>query len=128
MTPQVSALAPEDARRSSWMAAAQCGKCMTYEALLRDYVVPIQRAARRIDDVVQETLLTVHRRGTRSTRPGPLRRGCTSSPSAALWISCGGPPSAGLASSARPWRTKIIRTSSKLIAKRKRRAGEHHAA
>lgn len=68
MIPQVPALAPEDARRSSWMAAAQCGDRVAYEALLRDCVIPIQRVARRkrvpadrIDDVVQETLLTVHR-------------------------------------------------------------------
>jgi RNA polymerase sigma-70 factor (ECF subfamily) len=50
------------------MVAAQCGDQMAYEALLRDCVIPIQRVARfrrvpadRIDDVVQETLLTVHR-------------------------------------------------------------------
>ena len=68
MIPQVPALAPEDTRRSSWMAAAQCGDRVAYEALLRDCVMPIQRVARRkrvpvdrIDDVVQETLLTVHR-------------------------------------------------------------------
>jgi len=68
MIPQMPALAPEDARRSSWMAAAQCGDRVAYEALLRDCVIPIQRVARlkrvpadRIDDVVQETLLTVHR-------------------------------------------------------------------
>jgi RNA polymerase sigma-70 factor (ECF subfamily) len=67
MSPQVP-LAPEDARRSSWMAAAQCGDRMAYEVLLRDCIIPIQRVARRkrvpadrIDDVVQETLLTVHR-------------------------------------------------------------------
>ena len=68
MIPQVPALAPEDARRSSWMAAAQRGDRVAYETLLRDCVIPIQRVARlmrvpaeRIDDVVQETLLTVHR-------------------------------------------------------------------
>jgi RNA polymerase sigma-70 factor (ECF subfamily) len=50
------------------MAAAQCGDRVAYEALLRDCVIPIRRMARlkrvpadRIDDVVQETLLTVHR-------------------------------------------------------------------
>jgi hypothetical protein len=69
MSPQVPAIAHEDARRSSWMAAAQCGDRVAYEALLRDCVIPIQRVARlkrvpadRIDDVVQETLLTVHDR------------------------------------------------------------------
>ena len=68
MIPQGPALAPEDARRSSWMAAALGGDRMVYEALLRDCVISIQRVARRkrvpadrIDDVVQETLLTVHR-------------------------------------------------------------------
>ena len=67
MSPQVP-LAPEDARRSSWMAAAQCGDRVAYEVLLRHCIIPIQRVARlkrvpadRIDDVVQETLLTVHR-------------------------------------------------------------------
>jgi RNA polymerase sigma-70 factor (ECF subfamily) len=50
------------------MAAAQCGDRVAYEALLRDCVIPIRRVARfrrvpadRVDDVVQETLLTVHR-------------------------------------------------------------------
>jgi RNA polymerase sigma factor (sigma-70 family) len=59
---------PEDARRSAWMAAAQAGDRVAYEALLRDCVGLIGRIARRqgvpadrIDDVVQETLLTVHR-------------------------------------------------------------------
>jgi len=68
MSPQALALTPEDARRSSWMAAAQCGDRVAYEALLRDCVIPIQRVARRkhvpadhIDDLVQETLLTLHR-------------------------------------------------------------------
>ena len=68
MSPQAPALTLKDARWSSWMAAAQCGDRVAYEALLRDCVIPIQRIARlkrvpadRIDDVVQETLLTVHR-------------------------------------------------------------------
>ena len=34
MIPQGPALAPEDARRSSWMAAAQGGDRMVYEALV----------------------------------------------------------------------------------------------
>jgi len=58
----------EDARRSAWMAAAQTGDHAAYEALLRDCVGVIESVARRrgvstdrIDDVVQETLLTIHR-------------------------------------------------------------------
>ena len=57
-----------DVRRSAWMAAAQTGDHAAYEALLRDCVGVIARAARRqgvpadrVDDVVQDTLLTVHR-------------------------------------------------------------------
>jgi len=68
MSSQAPVLTPEDARRSGWMSAAQCGDQVAYETLLRDCVIPIQRVARlkrvpadRIDDVVQETLLTVHR-------------------------------------------------------------------
>jgi RNA polymerase sigma-70 factor (ECF subfamily) len=60
--------APDDGRRSAWMAAAQAGDRMAYEALLRDCVGVIESVARRqgvqadrIDDVVQDTLLTVHR-------------------------------------------------------------------
>ena len=59
---------PEDLRRSAWMVAAQAGDRVAYEALLRDCVSVIESVARRqrvpagwIDDVVQETLLTVHR-------------------------------------------------------------------
>jgi RNA polymerase sigma factor (sigma-70 family) len=50
------------------MAAAQAGDRAAYEALLRDCVGIIESVARRLgvpagsmDDVVQETLLTVHR-------------------------------------------------------------------
>jgi RNA polymerase sigma-70 factor (ECF subfamily) len=50
------------------MAAAQAGDRAAYEALLRDCVGIIESVARRqgvpagsVDDVVQETLLTVHR-------------------------------------------------------------------
>ena len=50
------------------MAAAQAGDRAAYEALLRDCVGVIASVARRqgvapdrIDDVVQDTLLTVHR-------------------------------------------------------------------
>lgn len=58
----------EDARRSVWMAAAQAGDGVAYEALLRACVPIIKSVARRrgvsadrIDDVVQDVLLTVHR-------------------------------------------------------------------
>ncbi|MFC5435535.1 RNA polymerase sigma factor [Rhodanobacter umsongensis] len=57
-----------DRRRAAWMAAAQAGDRRTYEKLLADSVALIRVAARRqgvaqdhIDDVVQETLITVHR-------------------------------------------------------------------
>jgi RNA polymerase sigma-70 factor (ECF subfamily) len=59
---------PDDARRSAWMVAAQAGDHAAYAALLRDCVSVIERTARRqgvpadrVDDVVQDTLLTVHR-------------------------------------------------------------------
>ena len=55
-------------RRAAWMAAAQGGDRRAYERLLADSVALIRAAARRrgvafdhLDDVVQETLLTVHR-------------------------------------------------------------------
>ena len=57
-----------DRRRAAWMVAAQAGDRAAYEALLRDCIPFIQRVARGqgvpsdfVDDVVQETLLTVHR-------------------------------------------------------------------
>ena len=57
----------EDARRSVWMAAAQAGDGVAYEALLRACVPIIKSVARRrgvsahrIDDVVQDVMLTVH--------------------------------------------------------------------
>jgi RNA polymerase sigma factor (sigma-70 family) len=57
-----------DARRSALMAAAQSGDRVAYETLLRDCVSFIVGLARRqgvpadrVDDVVQEVLLTVHR-------------------------------------------------------------------
>jgi RNA polymerase sigma factor (sigma-70 family) len=59
---------PDDARRSAWMAAAQAGDQAAYGALLHDCVGVIERIARRqgvpadrVDDVVQDTLLTIHR-------------------------------------------------------------------
>src|SRR5260370_37500715 len=55
-------------RRAAWMVAAQAGDRAAYETLLRDCIPFIKRVARGqgtrpdlIDDVVQETLLTVHR-------------------------------------------------------------------
>ncbi|MEO9214545.1 MAG: sigma-70 family RNA polymerase sigma factor [Rhodanobacter sp.] len=57
-----------DQRRAAWMAAAQAGDRCVYEKLLADSVALIRAAARRqgvaqdhLDDVVQETLITVHR-------------------------------------------------------------------
>jgi len=57
-----------DRRRAAWMAAAQAGDRRAYEKLLADSVALIRAVARRqgvaidhLDDVVQETLLTVHR-------------------------------------------------------------------
>ncbi len=63
-----SASESSDQRRSAWMAAAQAGDRRAYEKLLADSVALIRAIARRqgvaqdqLDDVVQETLLTVHR-------------------------------------------------------------------
>jgi RNA polymerase sigma factor (sigma-70 family) len=60
--------AAADVRRSTWMAAAQAGDGASYQALLRDCIPIIKSVARRrgisadyLDDVVQDTLLTVHR-------------------------------------------------------------------
>ncbi len=64
----VSAGQEADRRRTAWMAAAQAGDRAAYAALLRDCVPVVQAVARRqgvpphrVDDVVQEVLLTVHR-------------------------------------------------------------------
>ena len=58
----------DDLRRSAWMAAAQSGDRHAYETLLRNCVPLIETMARRrgvsadrIDDVVQDVLLTIHR-------------------------------------------------------------------
>ena len=55
-------------RRAAWMVAAQAGDRRAYEKLLADSVALIRATARRqgvapdgLDDVVQETLITVHR-------------------------------------------------------------------
>jgi RNA polymerase sigma factor (sigma-70 family) len=60
--------ADADLRRSDWMAKAQAGDSAAYQALLRDCIPIIKSVARRrgvsadrIDDVVQDVLLTVHR-------------------------------------------------------------------
>jgi RNA polymerase sigma-70 factor (ECF subfamily) len=59
---------PADWQRAAWMAAAQAGDRRAYESVLADSVNLIRGVARRhgvppfaLDDVVQETLLTVHR-------------------------------------------------------------------
>ena len=55
-------------QRAAWMAAAQVGDRRAYERVLADSVALIRSVARRhgvpvdaLDDVVQETLLSVHR-------------------------------------------------------------------
>lgn len=57
-----------DRQRRTWMAAAQSGDRRAYERVLADSVALIGSVARRrgvpadaLDDVVQETLITVHR-------------------------------------------------------------------
>jgi RNA polymerase sigma factor (sigma-70 family) len=57
-----------DHRRAAWMIAAQAGDRIAYERLLRDCIPFIKLVVRRqgvhrdmIDDIVQETLVTVHR-------------------------------------------------------------------
>lgn len=57
-----------DRRWAAWMVAAQAGDRTGYETLLRDCIPYIRRVARGqgvrsdcIDDVVQETLVTIHR-------------------------------------------------------------------
>jgi RNA polymerase sigma factor (sigma-70 family) len=62
------AIAGADHRRSALMAAAQAGDSAAYQMLLRDCIPVIKGVARRrrvdadrIDDVVQDVLLTIHR-------------------------------------------------------------------
>jgi RNA polymerase sigma factor (sigma-70 family) len=57
-----------DARRGAWMAAVQRGDRVAYDALLRECIPLVRRVARRcrvpadnVDDVVQDTLLAMHR-------------------------------------------------------------------
>jgi len=63
-----SASEQADQQRRAWMAAAQAGDRQAYERVLADSVALIRGVARRRgvpvdaqDDVVQETLITVHR-------------------------------------------------------------------
>jgi RNA polymerase sigma-70 factor (ECF subfamily) len=67
-TAELHKLTADDVRRSALMAAAQAGDKIAYETLLRDSVPLIRAIARRqgvsadrVDDVVQEVLLTIHR-------------------------------------------------------------------
>ncbi|WP_343214400.1 sigma-70 family RNA polymerase sigma factor [Dyella sp. ASV21] len=64
----LSASDTPERRRAAWMAAAQGGDRLAYERVLGDSLSLIRAAARRqgvsvdqLDDVVQETLLTVHK-------------------------------------------------------------------
>src|SRR4029077_7762770 len=75
MTPRTMTVGAEsssqkevDRRRAAWMSAATACDRTAYETLLRDCIPFIKQVARGqgirpdlIDDVVQETLLTVHR-------------------------------------------------------------------
>jgi RNA polymerase sigma-70 factor (ECF subfamily) len=69
MVPETPSLTSEtDRQRVAWMVAAQAGDRVAYEMLLRHCIPFIKSVARRqgvlpdgIDDVVQETLLTIHR-------------------------------------------------------------------
>lgn len=63
-----SPLDDADRRWGTWMVAAQAGDRAAYETLLRDCIPFIKMVAHRqgmppdgVDDVVQETLLTIHR-------------------------------------------------------------------
>ncbi len=65
MSPHAS---DRDLRRRDWMVAAQAGDRVAYQALLKDCVDTIRTVARskrvpadHLDDVVQETLITIHR-------------------------------------------------------------------
>lgn len=60
--------AETDRQWSAWMALAQAGDSQAYDALLRDCLPFIAQVARgqrvpadRVDDVVQDVLMTVHR-------------------------------------------------------------------
>jgi len=57
-----------DMRRSAWMADAQAGDGAAYQALLRDCLPVVKSVVRRsgvpadrVDDAVQDVLLTIHR-------------------------------------------------------------------
>ena len=82
MEPPRSARAPvaeEPARLRILMAAAQDGDGAAYQALLKECVPMIRRMARQngigpdvVDDVVQDTLLTIHRARHTFDRARPL--------------------------------------------------------
>ena len=66
--PSLSDNQQADQRRAAWMAAAQEGDRVAYERVLAESVGVIRAVARRqgvpvdqLDDVVQETLITIHR-------------------------------------------------------------------
>jgi RNA polymerase sigma factor (sigma-70 family) len=57
-----------DARRSAWMVAVQAGNSSAYQQLLRDCIPIVKSVVRRrgvppdrLDDAVQDVLLTIHR-------------------------------------------------------------------
>ncbi len=65
---RASASEQADRQRAAWMAAAQAGDRRAYERVLADSVALVRAVARRhgvgmdaLDDVVQETLITIHR-------------------------------------------------------------------
>ena len=64
----VACFSEQDRRHAAWMMAAQAGDRSAYECLVRESIPFVKMVARKqgvsadlIDDVVQETLLTVHR-------------------------------------------------------------------
>jgi RNA polymerase sigma factor (sigma-70 family) len=78
-TPARSPAAEEPGRLRVLMAAAQDGDANAYQALLRECVPMIRRMARQngiapdaVDDVVQDTLMTVHRARHTFDRARPL--------------------------------------------------------
>ena len=79
-----------EARLAGRMQAAQEGDAVAYQQLLRECVPVIARTARalglppdRVEDVVQETLLTSTGRAQPTIRRAPFCPGCAPSPAAA---------------------------------------------